>query len=153
MSAPTVVIHTDGSCRKDNKGGWAATLRHGRDVLNICGDEADTTNNRMELLAVIKALSILDVSCRVTLYTDSKYVCDGMNYLAYRWAKRGWKTKDGGAVKNKELWQQLLDLKKIHRVKARWVKGHAGHVENEVVNSLAQAMSNDVITTGHFINV
>ena len=142
MSAPKVTIFTDGSCRNTGVGGWAAMLVCGTETLHMTGNEADTTNNRMELMAVLKALEVLTVSCRVTICTDSQYVKNGINSWANYWSRHNWKNKDGKKKKNRDLWEKILEMKERHRVKASWVKGHAGIVENEIVDSLAQSMSN-----------
>ena len=141
MSKPQVVIYTDGSCNSDGKGAWAAYLRYYDDTLYMSGNEEDTTNNRMEIMAVIRALSCLTASCKITLYTDSQYVRNGILSWAYSWKRNGWKTNSGGAVKNRDLWEQILELRSKHHLKVNWVKGHAGHVSNEIVDSLAQLMT------------
>ena len=141
MAKPIVVIYTDGSCRPDGEGAWAAMLRHGDEVLHIAGNEKDTTNNRMEIMAVIRALSCLTTSCKVTIFTDSQYVQNGITTWVNKWKKKNWKTKSGDPVKNCDLWKQILELRGQHQIKVHWVRGHSGHTENEIVDSLAQTMS------------
>ncbi len=140
MTAPadTVVIHTDGACSGNpGPGGWGAVIRSGQHEKEISGGEPATTNNRMELLAAIRALEALKRPCEVALYTDSIYVRDGITKWIHGWRKNGWKTADRKPVKNAELWQELLDAAAPHKVDWRWVKGHAGHPENERADKLA----------------
>ena len=136
-------IYTDGSCRKNpGPGGWGAVLVFNGQELELCGGESETTNNRMELTAVIKALSKLKSPCEVTLTTDSKYVCDGiMKGWARSWKKKGWKKGDGSPALNPDLWAELLDLCDVHKVNFVWVKGHAGHPYNERCDAMAQTES------------
>lgn len=136
-----VEIYTDGSCKKNpGPGGWAAILVCGAAEKELCGGEADTTNNRMELTAVIRALEALKEKCRVTLTTDSKYVSDGITKgWAASWKARGWKKADKSPALNPDLWGTLLDLCELHEVKFVWVKGHAGHPYNERCDTLAQS--------------
>ncbi len=138
-----VDIYTDGSCRKNpGPGGWGAVLVYGERELELHGGEAQTTNNRMELTAVIKALSALKRPCDVTLVSDSKYVCDGMTKgWAESWKKRGWRKSDNSPALNPELWEELLELCKVHAVTFVWVKGHAGHPYNERCDAMAQEES------------
>ncbi len=138
-----IEIYTDGSCRKNpGPGGWGAILVYGGREVELSGGEAETTNNRMELTAVIEALSKLKHPCRVTLTTDSKYVCDGISKgWAKNWRKKGWKKGDGSPALNPDLWEKLLSLCDTHEVKFVWVKGHAGHPYNERCDELAQAES------------
>ena len=133
-----VEIFTDGACSGNpGPGGWGAILRAGGHTKEISGGEKDTTNNRMELTAVIKALSLLKFPCAVTLTTDSKYVCDSvMKGWVYSWQSKGW-VRSGKPVPNTDLWQALLPLLRTHDVKFVWVKGHAGHPENERCDELA----------------
>jgi ribonuclease HI len=134
-----VVIYTDGACSGNpGPGGWGAILRFGEATKEICGGEAETTNNRMELLAAIHGLNALKASCEVDLYTDSAYVKDGITKWIFGWKKRAWKTADGKPVKNVELWQQLEEARNRHKVTLHWVKGHAGHPENERADELAR---------------
>ena len=133
-----VEIATDGACKGNpGPGGWGALLRMGDAEKELSGGEALTTNNRMELTAAIEALNALKRPCRVTLSTDSKYVMDGLTRWIIGWQKNGWRTSDKKPVKNAELWQALLLATKPHRIEWRWVKGHAGHPDNERVDRLA----------------
>jgi ribonuclease HI len=135
-----VTIHTDGSCLGNpGPGGWAARLAANGQVKFLSGGFARTTNNRMEILAVIMALSALTRPCGVDLYTDSRYVRDAVEkrWLA-NWRKKGWKKADGKPVLNRDLWERLAALLAVHSVRLHWVEGHAGHVENEAVDVLAR---------------
>lgn len=135
-----VEIHTDGACLGNpGPGGWAALLRHGRRERELAGGEAQTTNNRMELLAAIMALEALKEPCIVALHTDSRYVQQGISEWLPNWIRRGWKTAGGEPVKNQDLWQRLEAAARRHRVGWHWVKGHAGHPDNERVDQLARA--------------
>ena len=135
----TVTLYTDGACSGNpGPGGWGAILRYGDKEKELSGGEKNTTNNRMELTAVIKALSALKEPCRVKLTTDSKYVVDSINLgWARSWQKNGWRKADKKPALNAELWEQLLALMDIHTVEMVWVKGHAGHPENERCDALA----------------
>ena len=136
-----VEIYTDGSCKQNpGPGGWGAVLvYHGKEK-ELCGGEANTTNNRMELTAVIRALEALREPCRVTLTSDSRYVCDGMGKgWARSWQRRGWKKDDGSPALNPDLWDKLLTLCDKHTVEFCWVKGHAGHPYNERCDAMAQS--------------
>lgn len=134
-----VEIHTDGACLGNpGPGGWGALLRHGRSERELSGGEAGTTNNRMELLAAIMALEALTQACAVQLHTDSQYVQKGISEWLPNWLRRGWKTAAGAPVKNQDLWQRLQAAAARHQVDWRWVKGHAGHVDNERVDQLAR---------------
>ena len=133
-----VDIFTDGACSGNpGKGGWGAILRYGKHEKEISGYREDTTNNQMELRAVIEALKLLKEPCSVTIHTDSKYVMDGMTKWLDAWQKKGWKTASKKPVKNKELWQELAEEISKHKVKWQWVKGHSGHAENERADKLA----------------
>ena len=135
-----VDIFTDGACSGNpGPGGWGAILRYNGKERELNGGEADTTNNRMELLAAISALNALKEPCTVDLFTDSAYVRDGIAKWMFGWKKNGWKTADKKPVKNAELWQALDDARKPHKVEWHWVKGHAGHPENERADELARA--------------
>ena len=135
-----VLIHTDGACLGNpGPGGWAALLRYGGRERELSGAEADTTNNRMELMAAIAALEALSRPCKVALYTDSRYVQQGIGEWLPRWQARGWRTADGKPVKNQDLWQRLAAAAAGHQVDWHWVRGHSGHVENERVDQLARA--------------
>lgn len=136
----SVEIHTDGACLGNpGPGGWAALLRHEGRERELAGGETLTTNNRMELLAAIMALEALKSPCTVVLSTDSQYVQKGIGEWLPNWIRRGWKTAAGEPVKNQDLWQRLEAAAKPHQVQWKWVKGHAGHVENERVDKLARA--------------
>jgi ribonuclease HI len=135
-----VVIHTDGACLGNpGPGGWAAVLSYAGRERELSGAEPDTTNNRMELMAAISALEALTRDCRVSLYTDSRYVQQGISEWLPRWQARGWRTADGKPVKNVDLWQRLAAAAARHQVDWHWVRGHAGHAENERVDQLARA--------------
>ena len=136
-----VEIFTDGACSGNpGPGGWGAILRCDGREKELSGGEAHTTNNRMELSGVINALSALKYPCKVRLTTDSKYVVDGITIgWAQGWKKRGWKKSDGKPALNPDLWGQLLDLLAVHDVEFCWIKGHAGHEENERCDRLAVA--------------
>ena len=140
-----VEIFTDGACQGNpGKGGWGALLRYGKAVKEISGASKDTTNNRMELTAVIEALYALKEPCEVTLTTDSKYVVDAINNgWTKSWKERGWRKANKKPALNTDLWEALLDLLDIHKVDFVWVKGHNGHPENERCDQLAvQAYQN-----------
>ena len=134
-----VSIYTDGACRGNpGNGGWAAILEYKGIRREICGGERQTTNNRMELVAVIEALSRLKEPCEVDLYSDSKYVIDGLSKgWARSWKARGWKKSDNSPALNPDLWEKLLELSKVHKLSYNWVKGHDGHPENERCDELA----------------
>ena len=134
-----VEIFTDGACSGNpGPGGWGAVLRFGTAEKELCGGEKDTTNNRMELTAVIEALSALKEPCKVRLTTDSKYVCDAvLKEWVYSWRKNGWRKADKKPALNVDLWEKLLPLLETHEVEFCWVKGHAGHPENERCDALA----------------
>ena len=136
-----VEIFSDGACSGNpGKGGWGAVLVCDGYEKEISGGEAHTTNNRMELTGVIQALSALKYPCKVRVTTDSRYVVDGITKgWAQSWKKRGWKKSDGKPALNPELWERLLELLAIHDVEFAWIKGHAGHEENERCDRLAVA--------------
>lgn len=135
----SVELFTDGACSGNpGPGGWGAILRFGPTEKELSGGEMNTTNNRMELTAVIEGLSALKEPCAVKLTTDSKYVADSITKgWAESWQKNGWRKADKKPALNPDLWEKLLDLLKIHQVEICWVKGHAGHIENERCDKLA----------------
>jgi ribonuclease HI len=138
LPRPQVVIYTDGACKGNpGPGGWGAWLRSGDHEKELFGGEAGTTNNRMELTAVIEALASLKRNCDVVVYTDSEYVKNGISSWIHGWKSRGWKTADGKPVKNVELWQRLEALASLHKVEWRWVRGHTGDPGNERADALA----------------
>lgn len=145
---PIVEIYTDGACSGNpGAGGWGAILRYGKVEKELSGGEHETTNNRMELQAVIEALKALKKECDVVLYTDSRYVMDGVNEWLPNWKKNGWKTTNKKSqVKNIELWQELDGLLPLHKIKWVWVKGHNGHPENERVDKLAREQAKHFAT-------
>jgi ribonuclease HI len=133
-----VEIHADGACKGNpGPGGWGAWLAFGGREKELCGGEALTTNNRMEMTAVIRALEQLKRPCKVKVYTDSAYVQKGMTEWLQGWKERGWRTADKKPVKNDDLWKQLDSLTSQHDIKWVWVKGHAGHAGNERADTLA----------------
>ena len=133
-----IQIYTDGACRGNpGPGGWGALLKFGSKEKQLYGGESMTTNNRMELRAVIEALSALKRPCNVSVTSDSTYVLKGINEWLPNWKKRGWLTSGKKPVKNEDLWKSLDSLKSVHNVEWHWVKGHSGHLENELVDQLA----------------
>jgi ribonuclease HI len=133
-----VEIFTDGACKGNpGPGGWGALLRKGKHEKELSGGAGETTNNRMEMTAAIRALEALIEPCEVDLYTDSKYLIDGITKWVEGWKKRGWKNASRKPVRNTELWHELIALTDRHRVSWHWVKGHSGHLENERVDRLA----------------
>lgn len=134
----TVTIYTDGACRGNpGPGGWGVVLNYDGHEKHLFGGELDTTNNRMELLAAIKALSALREPCDVELFTDSKYVMQGIKEWLFNWKKNNWKTAGKKDVKNKDLWQQLDKETQRHNINWSWVKGHSGNPGNELADELA----------------
>jgi len=134
-----VEVFTDGACLGNpGPGGWGAILRYKTSEKEISGYSPDTTNNRMEITAVVEALSALKERCRVTVYTDSRYLRDGITSWIQRWKRNGWKTAAKTAVKNQDLWEALDRICQKHQIEWRWVKGHAGHPENERADELAR---------------
>ena len=133
-----VEIFTDGACKGNpGRGGWGVLLRYGAVEKELFGGEPATTNNRMELTATIRALEALKRRSVVRLHTDSSYVIDGIQKWIHGWKKRGWRTTDKQPVKNDDLWRRLDELRAQHDVEWIWIKGHAGHVENERADALA----------------
>jgi len=134
-----VEAFTDGACSGNpGPGGWGVLLRYGEHEKKLYGGEAQTTNNRMELMAAIMALESLTRPCEVRLVTDSQYVQKGITQWLPNWLKREWKTADKKPVKNVDLWQRLYAATQLHQVHWEWVKGHAGHPENEIADQLAR---------------
>jgi ribonuclease HI len=134
-----VVIYTDGGCKGNpGPGGWGALLMYSGRERELWGGEPYTTNNRMELMAAIMALETLKRPCRIELYTDSQYVKNGITEWIAGWKARGWKNAQRDPVKNVDLWQRLDEARRRHKIDWRWVKGHAGHPENERADRLAQ---------------
>lgn len=138
MTAETIYIYSDGACKGNpGTGGWGALLVSGGHRKEICGGEANTTNNRMEMMAVIRALESLKKPSTVEVHTDSQYVQKGISEWMAGWKRRNWRTADGKPVKNQDLWLQLDALSQLHKVEWKWVRGHAGHPENERADALA----------------
>lgn len=142
-----VEIFTDGACSGNpGPGGWGAILRYKNTEKEISGGEPNTTNNRMEITAVIEALSLLKESCNVTLYSDSQYVCNALKKgWAKKWKSNGWKRNKTEPALNSDLWEHLLTLYDKHNINIVWIKGHAGHLENERCDKLAVAQSKKYI--------
>jgi ribonuclease HI len=139
MTANTVIVHTDGACSGNpGPGGWGVILDYNGTRKELSGGEASTTNNRMELMAAITALEMLKRPCAVEMHVDSQYVKDGITKWIHGWKRNGWKTADRKAVKNAELWQRLDAALARHKVTWHWVKGHAGHDDNERADELAR---------------
>jgi ribonuclease HI len=133
-----VEIFTDGACKGNpGPGGWGVLLRFQNKEKTLYGAEKDTTNNRMELLAAIKALEALKYPCQVALYSDSQYLRNGITTWIHQWKRNGWRTAKKAEVKNADLWQRLDALALQHSIAWHWVKGHAGHRENEMADALA----------------
>ena len=141
-----VDIYTDGACRGNpGKGGWGAILVYGKHEKEMSGGERETTNNRMELTAAIKALEALKEPCEITLYSDSKYMIDSIvNGWAEGWRKRGWKKADKSPALNSDLWETLLELLAVHKVEFIWVRGHNGHAYNERCDTLATTFADSL---------
>lgn len=140
MSDDWVEIYTDGACKGNpGPGGWGAVIRSGGHEKELSGGEALTTNNRMELLAAIRALEALKRPCEVVLWTDSIYVRDGISKWIHGWRRNGWKNSKKEEVVNRDLWERLWELSRPHQVEWVWVRGHAGHPENERCDELARA--------------
>ena len=133
-----IEIFTDGACKGNpGPGGWGALLRMGAHEKELHGSDPETTNNRMEMTAVIRALRALTEPCAIDLHTDSRYVIDGMTKWVEGWKRKGWVNASKKPVKNVDLWHDLIEAAQRHRIEWHWVKGHAGHVENERVDKLA----------------
>jgi ribonuclease HI len=154
QGSPHVVIHTDGACSGNpGPGGWGAILSYGdHHEKELKGGEANTTNNRMELMAAISALEALKKSCRVDLHTDSQYLRNGIMTWIANWKRNGWRTADKKPVKNVDLWQRLDAALKPHQVRWHWVKGHAGHAMNERADVLAREAIAEIRAAGRVAN-
>lgn len=140
-----IAVFTDGSCLGNpGPGGWAALLKYGNRQKMISGQSAETTNNRMELTAVIKALSALREACLIELYTDSKYVMDGSLQWLKNWKTKNWVNSKKEPVKNVDLWKKLDEKIQIHQINWHWVKGHSGHPENEQVDDEARKQAEEI---------
>lgn len=144
-----IEIFTDGACRGNpGPGGWGAILRYGKEEKYIYGGEIHTTNNRMELQAVIQALSIIKKAHKIILTTDSQYVRQGITEWLPNWKKRNWKTSDKKPVKNQDLWEALDKVAQPHNIDWRWVKGHSGHRENELADEYANRAIDELLIKG-----
>ncbi|MDE2410425.1 MAG: ribonuclease HI [Sphingomonadales bacterium] len=133
-----VDVFTDGACKGNpGPGGWGALLRMGKHEKELSGSEPETTNNRMEMTAAIRALNALTEPCEVVLHTDSRYVIDGITKWVHGWKKKGWVNASRQPVRNADLWHDLIEAAKRHKIEWVWVKGHDGHPENERVDKLA----------------
>ena len=142
----TIDIFTDGACKGNpGPGGWGAILRMGNHEKELSGGEADTTNNRMEMTAVIRALKALNEPCAVTIHTDSRYVIDGMTKWIEGWKRKGWLNASKQPVRNQDLWHDLIEAVLHHQIEWQWIKGHDGHPENERADQLA---SNAALSVG-----
>lgn len=139
MSRDVVIIHTDGACSGNpGPGGWGVILDYNGQRKELCGGAAETTNNQMELCGAIEALNVLKRPCKVEMHVDSSYVKDGITKWIFGWKRNGWKTADKKPVKNLEFWQRLDAAIQPHDISWHWVKGHAGHAENERADELAR---------------
>jgi ribonuclease HI len=134
-----VEIFTDGACSGNpGEGGYGAILKYGREIKEISGYERKTTNNRMEMIAVIKALELLKRPCKIKIFTDSNYVVKGMTEWVTGWIERNWLNSQKKPVSNKDLWERLLKLSRLHQIEWKWIRGHHGHPENERCDQLAR---------------
>lgn len=144
-----VEIFTDGACKGNpGPGGWGVLLRMGAHEKEMSGGEPDTTNNRMEMTAIIRGLKALIQPCDVTIHTDSRYVIDGMTKWIHGWQKRGWVNASKKPVRNEDLWHELIEAVHPHAVQWEWVKGHSGHPENDRVDALASAAAARIAAGG-----
>ncbi|MBI3814620.1 MAG: ribonuclease HI [Nitrospinae bacterium] len=150
-----VFIYADGACRGNpGPGGYGVILKYNDKTKEIKGAEGKTTNNKMEMTAAIEGLKTLKEPCHVTVVSDSNYLVQGMTKWIKTWLKKGWKTADKNPVKNKELWEELINLSKRHKIEWKWIKGHNGHIENERADKLAneaieQLTNNQQLTTNN----
>lgn len=136
---PHVTIYTDGACQGNpGPGGWAALLKFGKHEKELTGSEPDTTNNRMELTAALEAIKALKEPCQIDFYTDSEYLKKGITEWVSNWKRKGWKTAAKKPVKNQDLWKALDEAVQRHQIEWHWLRGHAGHRENERVDKLAR---------------
>ena len=143
-----VEIFTDGACKGNpGPGGWGALLRMGRHEKELYGAEAETTNNRMEMTAAIRGLNALIEPCEITLYTDSRYLIDGMTKWIDGWQKKGWINASKKPVRNADLWHDLIEAAATHTIDWQWVKGHSGHPENDRVDKLASDAAEEIAAT------
>ena len=141
-----IEAYTDGACRGNpGPGGWGVLLRFNEHEKRFFGGEAETTNNRMELMAVIQALESLNRQCKVKVTSDSQYVLKGITEWMENWKKRGWKTAAKKPVKNIDLWQRLDKAQESHNVEWAWIKGHSGHAENEIADELANQAIDELL--------
>ena len=138
MGKPTVVIYTDGSCDTKGNGGYGVSLTCGDESIYLSGSAENTSSQKMELTAIIRALEMLKNNCNVVIFSDSQYAVNCINIWIDTWKRNGWKKNDGKPVANLELLQRLCDLKSKFHIRANWVKGHAGNVGNEIVDGLAR---------------
>ncbi len=144
MTKQTTLIWTDGACSGNpGKGGWGALIRHNNKDIELSGSEENTTNNRMEMMAVIKALENISNNYKVILYTDSKYVKDGITIWIFNWKKNNWKNSQKKDIKNKDLWLRLDILSQKFDIDWVWVKGHSDNIENNIADSLATSAINN----------
>ena len=138
LKSDIIYIYTDGACSGNpGPGGWGAVLLHQNNLKEISGGEKETTNNRMELTATIEAIASVKRDCPIELYTDSKYVMDGISSWIKNWKKNGWRTANKKPVKNADLWQELDAVQEKHNINWHWVKGHSGHKYNDMADQLA----------------
>ncbi len=144
MDSDILHIYTDGACSGNpGRGGWGVYIQKGKEKIELNGSDKSTTNNRMELLAVIQALRYVDKNSKIKLFTDSKYVMQGIQEWILKWKTNNWKTSNKKDVKNKDLWMDLDELVELHNIDWIWVKGHSGHFGNEIADKLAtSAISN-----------